>query len=293
MTRKTTAWAALLAAASISAAHASEGGGSGYPNGSEGFFAGAVPPPGTYLILYGSHYWGDKLKIENAPDLDIDLHASAIVPRLIHMTNIKILGADWGMHAILPLVHVDLDIPALGLSTSRNGIGDLTVNPFILAWHTKNFHWATGLDIVVPIGTYDRSEAVNIGRNYWTVEPLFAATYISDGGFELSGKFMFDINFENPDTNYRTGNEFHFDYTVAQKFGDWTVGVGGYFYTQVEDDDAPAGTAAMGRGLAFAIGPQVKYDYAGMSFIGKWQHEALVENRPQGEQFWLKFIMRF
>lgn len=287
-----TAVAALLSLA-VGTATASENSGSGYPNGAEGFLAGAVPPPGTYLLLYGSHYTADTLK-SDAGDIDIDLDATALVPRLVHVTPIKILGADWGMHAILPLVHLELEVPALGTNETRNGIGDLTLDPIILSWHRPNLHYAVGIDVVVPIGQYDDTNPVtrltSIGRNYWTVEPLFGISWISEGGLELSGKFMFDINFENPDTNYRTGNEFHADYTVGQHIGDWTLGVGGYFYKQVEDDEAPAGVVATGRGQAFAVGPQVKFNWQGMSFIAKWQHEEFVENRTEGDKFWLKFI---
>lgn len=59
-------------------------------------------------------------------------------------TEHKILGGNWGWHVIVPLVHQDV---ALGAgSKSKFGLGDVTVNPFIVSWHAKNWHWAIGLD---------------------------------------------------------------------------------------------------------------------------------------------------
>ena len=37
-------------------AHATEGGVSMYPNGTENFMAGALPPPGLYGMVYANHY---------------------------------------------------------------------------------------------------------------------------------------------------------------------------------------------------------------------------------------------
>jgi hypothetical protein len=69
-------------------------------------------------------------------------------------------------------------------------------------------------------GGYDKNDLANIGRNYWTFESAVAFTYLSDGGFEISNIFLYDINTENNDTHYKSGQEFHFDYTVGKKFGD-------------------------------------------------------------------------
>lgn len=289
----------ILAANSLpgaGSATASENGGNTYPNGAEGFMAGAVPPPGTYLINYLTHYQANRINDADGDKLPLDvrIRATAEVARFLHVSDITILGGHWGGHILIPLVHVDLDSPVAALNGSHSGLGDITIDPFILSWHAGNWHWATGIDIVVPTGQYDRTQpATSIGRNYWAIEPLFGVTYLSPGGFEASGKFMLDYNFKNRDHDYKSGNEFHFDYTLSQKFGDVTAGVGGYYFHQITDDSGALAPANGNRGKALAIGPQIKYDYAGMSFIGKWQHEVMAENRAQGDKFWLKFVTRF
>ena len=42
-----------------------------------------------------------------------------------------------------------------------------------------------------------------------------------------------------------------------------------------------------------AIGPQAVYNYKNMSFTLKWQKEFEAENRPEGNNFWFKFMYAF
>jgi len=290
--------AAALALATPAAA--TEGGGGHYPNGAEDFMVGALPPPGTYFINYLSWYSADSFRDDSGDKLfdDFDLDVVANTLRLVHVTDYKFLGANWAVHAFLPLVNVDVSRriapPFDRESDSRFGLGDIIIDPFILGWHGKNWHLITGLDIYVPTGAYDKNDLANIGRNHWTFEPVVAFTYLSDGGFEVSAKLMYAFNTENNDTNYQSGQEFHMDYTLGYHTGPWSLGIGGYYYQQTTDDELNSRTFMDGfRGRAFAIGPQVKYDYQNMAFTLKYQAETNVENRPDGNSLWFKFLYAF
>ena len=272
---------------------ATEGGGGAYPNGVEDFMTGALPPPGTYFINYLNYYTASRFNDGNGnsvvPNFNVDAYAEVL--RLVHVTNYKILGASYGYQAILPIVYEQVRLPSG--NDSRTGLGDLAVDPFLLGWHSRNFHVVTGLDIYLPIGTYDKDETANTGRNYWTFEPAVALTYLSDEGIELSSKFMYDINTKNQDTNYLSGQEFHFDYTVGYHMNSaWAFGLGGYYYKQMTDDKLNGSKVGSdgNAGQVFAIGPQVQYNYKNMSFTVKWQSEVDAENRPEGSKLWLKFV---
>jgi hypothetical protein len=276
---------------------ATEGGGGAYANGVEDFMTGALPPPGTYFINYLNYYTASRFNDGNGnsvvPNFNVDAYAEVL--RLVHVTNYKILGASYGYHAILPIVYEQVRLPSG--KDSRTGLGDLAVDPFILGWHSKNLHMVTGLDIYLPIGTYDQDETANTGRNYWTFEPAVALTYLSDEGIELSGKFMYDINTKNQTTNYLSGQEFHFDYTIGYHMNNvWAFGLGGYYYKQMTNDEQNGVKVSLypgndgNAGQVFAIGPQVQYNYKNMSFTLKWQSEVDAENRPEGSKLWLKFV---
>ncbi len=287
-------FSALLFVLSATQVQATEMGGGAYPNGAEDFMSGAVPPPGFYFIDYLTHYRADTFR-DGSGDSAIpgfDLKATANVFRFIYVTKQQVFGGFWGMHAFLPVVNLDVTVP--GMSQSKSGIGDIIIDPFILSWHSKNWHAVTGLDIYLPTGPYDKHDVANIGRNYWTFEPVAAFTYMSDSGFDVSAKFMYDFNTKNDDTGYTSGQEFHVDYSIGKKFDNLSVGIGGYYYKQTTDDEQHGVKVGDGnKGQAFGIGPQIKYDHKNMSFLLKYQAETSVKNRPDGDKFWLKFVYAF
>lgn len=281
----------LLATTNV---YATEGGGGAYPNGAEDFMSGAVPPPGYYFLNYFMYYHADQFKDSNGNNAipDFDLKVTADVLRFLYVTKQQIFGGYWGVHIFVPVVHMDVDVP--GASDNTTGIGDIIVDPFILSWHFKNWHLATGVDVYIPVSDFDKTQIANVSRHYWTFEPIFAVTYMSDGGFEVSSKFMYDFNTENDDTDYQSGQEFHFDYTIGYKISNWRAGLGGYYYKQVTNDELNGNKFIDGfKGQAFALGPQVQYQYKNMFFTLKYLFETEVENKPEGQNLWFKFVYAF
>ncbi len=278
-------------------ASASEGGKTAYPNGAEDFMVGAVPPPGNYLINYLLNYNANDFNNSSGNNIipGFDLNAWADVLRFIHVSDYQVLGGNWVWHVFLPLVHVDVTVPPpFGPGDgSKGGIGDIIFSPFVVSWHhSKNLHSVMSLvDVYAPTGSYDQYRLANIGLNYWTFEPVYAVSYISDEGWEASVKLMYDFNLENPDTNYKSGQAFHFDYTFAKHFPGWALGVGGYYYTQTTDDSGPTAPPDGFKGKAFAVGPQVMFDVGKVKAIFKYQWETDTENQPQGNKFWFKLIV--
>lgn len=281
---------------------ATEGGGGAYPGGAEGFMTGAIPPPGNYIINYMLYYSAEDLMDGRGNEIpnDFDLQILAEVFRFVHVTDKKIFGGSLAQHIFILALDVDVSFnhPFLGsVSDDKTAFGDIIVDPFVLGWHAGPFHWAAGLDVYLPVGSYDEDDIANTGRNYWTFEPVFAFTYLDKRGIEVSSKFMYDINTENNDTDYESGDEFHFDYAVGKRFGNWALGVGGSYYKQVTGDDgnvlSPTGEmvdAGDNKGQQFAWGPQVAYQHGPMSFTLKYQTETETENKPEGEKIWFKFI---
>lgn len=275
--------------------YATEGGGGAYPNGAEDFLAGAVPPPGTYLLNYFNYYAADKVSDNSGHNAlpGFKLRVTTDVIRLLHVTEQKILGGNWAMHLLLPIQNADLSVPIPGASKNKTGIADIIVSPFILSWHSKNWHAAAGLEFYIPTGSYDKNDMVNLSRNYWTFEPVIAGTYISDNGYEVSGKFMYDINTKNSDTDYLSGHEFHVDYALGKKIEKFTFGAAGYYYQQVTDDESKGVTRNNTSGSVVALGPALKYDYKKMSFSLKYLFETATYNRPQGDNLWFKVVYAF
>src|SRR5271157_3278229 len=82
-------------------------GGDQYSNGAENWFAGATPPAGFYYINYSGYYSGE-LKDGSGRNAVLNgttpsVHAAFDALRFIEMTKLKIFGADYGVHVIVPV----------------------------------------------------------------------------------------------------------------------------------------------------------------------------------------------
>lgn len=273
-------------------AHATEGGSDSYPLGAEGFGAGVLPPPGVYLVTYYQNYQADKVvnKDGNSIVPDFELEANAIVPRLVWMTDKKVLNGQLGFYAIQPIVN--LDVKAAGASDSETGFGDIAVAP-ILSWHNGNHHWATAFESSIPTGDYSVGKLANIGKNYYTARPIAAYSYHQPNGWDISTKISYSINSENNDTHYDSGDYLGGDYAVGYEIKPrFTFGIQGYVFKQMTNDKKE-GVEIGNRGQSIAVGPAVQYQGKGWSLEGKYLTETNVKNRAEGDSAWLKAVWSF
>ena len=273
-------------------AMAAENGGSAYPDGTESFFGGAMPPPGMYLVSYNQHYSADKFKNDHPLFNDFKIDTFATVARGVYVSDKTFLGANWGMHAFL--VYANADLTLGGRQDDHMALGDIIIDPFLLGWHKGNWHVATGVDFYIPVGSYNKNRLANIGRNYYTIQPIISTTYLNKQGIELSTKWMYDINFENKDTNYESGNALHVDYVLAKHMGPLAVGLGGYVHRQLEGDSGAGAVLGDFKAKGASVGPQVRYQFPkGYAIAAKYQKEFDVENRPEGQKFAIDFTIPF
>jgi len=296
--RFTTLATALLATAATGV-HASEGGLSSWPLGIELHGMGVLPPAGTYGQVFVGNYLADTLR-DNAGDkaAEIDLRVTTIVPRFVWVTEQKVFGGDLGFHALLPLNDIRLNVKG-GEHDHKRGIGDMHLGPVVGFHPSDKLHIATGLDLVVPTGSYDRDDLVNLGNNYYTLQGVLAVTHADPAGFNADMRLMYDYNFENRDTHYQSGEELHLDYTLGWGLNNgWVVGIGGHAYTQITDDQCSFSDCAAAarvdashgnRGRSLSVGPAVQYSSNdGWLFSAKWQEESGVRNRSEGQTYWFK-----
>jgi hypothetical protein len=285
------AFTSLLAAAGV--AQAAEGGGSAYPNGAEGYTTAAVPPPGVYGLLYGTHYTADRLNDAQGNSLGVPgfkIRATSVVPRIGWVPGNKVLGGDLAFHAVLPIT--TLKVSAMGASQSKSGLGDITLGTALGYHHSPSLHTLWGLDAVLPTGSYKQTDLANIGRNYSAIDLTFAVSNIQPSGLNADLRLGYLINQKNDDTGVRSGNELHGDYAIGWGMGNgWTAGVGGYFRQQLSSDEAGGVKLANSKTSALAIGPAIKFDSGRGWFVtAKWQKEIDVENGAKGNAVWLKAV---
>lgn len=298
------------------------GGGASYPLGAEAFLVGAFPPPGLYVTNYSYFYSADELKDDHGDDNPVfdEITVWADVLRGVWISDYKILGGNYGQHIFLPFLDVDLDFKAAVGPRGRKNYHDadlpyIIYSPFILGHHflQGRLHTALSLvDMYIPLGQDDDNLA-GVGHNFWTFEPAFAITWMP-GPFAFSAKIMYDFNTEQDDcpTPYgflvdrRPGDEFHFDFSASLAIKpNLRLGLSGYYYTQVSDDDydidasLPQPVQALlqadeeNHARVWALGPGVWYNYKKLFFSLRSQFEFEARNKSEGMNVWAKITYAF
>ena len=294
-----------------SQADAAEGASGFYLLGSKTSMAGFVPPPGTYVqdINYG--YSGSANValafggINVTGGIDADVYYK--LPVALWVTDRKFLGGNVALTAIAPIGWKDVSagasisgpggtIISRGLRDENTRFGDPVVGGLI-GWHRGNWHWNIATQINVPIGFWERGNLANIGFNRWAFDTSAAVTWLNPAtGLELSSAAGFTFNLENPDTNYKTGTEFHWEFAAVQNFSkQFALGLNGYLYQQVEGDSGSGATLGSFKGRTIAIGPVVNWNFqlgkvpVNASF--KYFREFDVENRLEGDAGFVSFTM--
>ena len=268
------------------------------------FGAGMMPPAtpfgtvGVRTAFYSTNVQKDRhgRSVDNHLSLDV----LSIAAAYMRMTDHTVLGANYGFGMVVPFFKMDasLQVPTpagpLNLEADPFRLADVQFLPVILQWNlSPNLFINTQLQIQTPTGDYDKNRLVSPGFNHWTFSPIVNATYITDSGFEVSSSFEVDVNTRNPATDYKSGVEYRHEFAVGQHVGPWILGLGGYYYRQFTDDDAP-GLQSGNRARVLAVGPAVSYFKPGLPAV--WLHaykETDAVNRAEGYTVALRISQSF
>jgi len=311
----------------LSEGQAAENAAGWYALGTKASMAGYVPPPGTYFIDVNYYYQGTAsgtaalgvalrdIGFENIGNLTIEADVKVDgrvyynMPSVLWVAPGKVLGGNVGFGAIVPFgwkdVGVDIDALATltlgppinqtfqqGARFSRTDdsfeFGDPVLHALI-GWHQGNWHWNIGMLVNVPVGPWSNSSISNLSFNHWGLDTAAAVTWLDPKtGLEVSVAPGFTFNWENPDTNYETGTEFHVEFAALKHFSQvFAAGVAGFHYQQLTGDSGAGARLGDFKGRVTSLGPIVTYSFT----LGKipvstqllWMHDFDVENRLEGD----------
>jgi hypothetical protein len=219
----------------------------------------------------------------------------------------KVLGGNVGFGIMAPYgwKDADVDIDALATLTLPNGttiqagrhfefedsstkFGDPVLNALI-GWHDGNWHWTVVALLNVPIGPWETESISNISFHRWALDTSGSVTYLDPKlGHEVSVTTGFTFNGENPDTDYKTGTEFHVEWALMQHVSKtFAFGISGYHYQQVTGDSGSGARLGSFEGRVTGLGPDVTYTFMcgkiPVSTELKYFREFDVENRLTGD----------
>jgi hypothetical protein len=182
------------------------------------------------------------------------------------------------------------------IDSSLGGFGDLYPSAS-LRWNKGVHNFMTYLSGDIPVGAYDPNRLANLGIGHGAIDGGFGYTYFNpQSGLEFSAVTGFTFNFENPDTNYQNGVDWHLDWGASQFLSKQLfIGAVGYFYQQISADSGQAPFLGSNESRVIGVGPQIGYlfpigDKQGyLNLKGYYEFDGY--RRPEGWNLWLTFAI--
>ncbi len=299
-----------LALAPVSPVGAAEFGTGIYVLGYQSALAGYMPDPGFYLRNDLYVYQGNADIIPFSKRVEVELRSRLITDMIgaTYVTPLEIFGAHYAVGMIWSSatnsflkgkLAVDTRFPVINRLLTRaeegeyTGVSDLVITPLNLGWHLGQFHLMAFGNVYAPVGSYDPNRRLNTGLNRVAVEPNLAVTWLQPQyGQEVSLSMGYTMNFQNPATQYTTGQEFHLEYYLGQHLPKgFALGLAGYLYNQMTADTGSGASLGAFHGQTIALGPCLSFNSKiGSHAIGvnaRYYNELKVHNRFDGQAFFL------
>jgi hypothetical protein len=313
MSRTRTPFALLVAGsltiAAAQSARADEGGVSFWLPGLFGSFAAVPATPGwqwTWLYYHTSVSAGGNVNFASGGQIRAGLEARADLgvfgptyvftqPVFGAQAAVSLLGiygrAEGSVQATLAIPNG----PTISgqRTDSVTGFGDI-IPQATLKWHKGEHNYLWYLTGDIPVGNYRPGRLANIGIGHGAIDSGVGYTYLdAKKGHEFSIVTGFTHNFENPDTNYRNGLDWHVDWGASQFLSKQTfVGIAGYYFNQLGADSGPGARLGAFRSRVAGIGPQfghifpITKEWQG-TFLLKGYWEFAAEHRAEGWNVWV------
>ena len=309
----------LLAALRSGGGQAAEFGTGPWVKGYTDIFGGVVPSqPGFYFRTDAYHYEAevDRTIFNGLVQVGVEQEYTATIAALTYVTPWKILGGTYALAVAPSMVAMDVNI-GIGIPSFTGPLGlrnfgpfnfaigdtnlapgDTAFAPLVLGWNAGKFHWNLAVFGFAPTGDYSRKQLANTSLNHWALMPRLAATYFDpQSGWQVDGALVYSINWENPATNYETGDILNLEGVIAKNFGRFGVGVSGYAMIQTTGDSGAGARLGSFESRVYGAGPIVTYMLGDLrnplTFIAKYYQEFDAENTFEGRAFDVAVTFKF
>lgn len=107
-----------------------------WPPGQSGLNAGAMAEPGFTYTNLTINYSADSLKTKTGDTVPVEgTYAFWAVENIFMVVpNVELLGARFGVMALVPLTNGSPTVPQFGFDAGGYGVGDVWIQPAILGW---------------------------------------------------------------------------------------------------------------------------------------------------------------
>jgi hypothetical protein len=265
-----------------------------YIGGATGLENGSTAPPGFYGTFFPFVEDVDALKgPKGATIAKPDIAVVANMVAYAVTTQKKILGAEYGLSVIFPVVNTRFTANVFNASEVSAGISDIYFAPLVLGWEKGNANYVVNYGFYAPTGQFDPSSSLNPGLGYWEQQIQAGATY-SIGKPKLWNTSLlttWEINLTNNSVDIKPGPMFTGEYSFGRRFDKYQMnaGIAGYGYKKLSPDSGshvnPLVAGITDR--SFGIGPEWKYTNIKwrLGFDFRFEQQFGVEAKTSGKIF--------
>jgi hypothetical protein len=139
-----------------------------YIGGATGLEDGSAAPPGFFGTFFPVVERVNALKGPGGATIakpDINLVANMAAYAVT--TQKKVLGANYGLSVIFPVVNTRFTANLFNASAESAGLSDIYFAPIVLGWEKGNLNYTVNYGFYAPTGSFDPSSPLNPGLGYW------------------------------------------------------------------------------------------------------------------------------
>lgn len=266
---------------------------------------------GTLLQWSASRFDADRTFDADGHRRDIDYDRTLWVHRLhyAYTSRKEWMSGNPGVEVIVPVLDMDLQLGGAALADS--GIGNPSIGVYLQwnrkTWLDKPFSSRLAMAVSLPWGEYRAGAPLNLGADYFSVQPYYAFTLRPDEAWELSGRLMYLWNgtsddpesrvaarFPEPVDNLQPGQALHYNLSVSYATAPrWRVGMGMYHLAQISADRINGQAQPDSKERILGVGPGVQWRRHPHRIVTNYYVETMARNRAAGDQWVLRYLYVF
>ncbi|GAA0582446.1 transporter [Halomonas salifodinae] len=259
-----------------------------YVPGVEGLNGAITPPPGLYYRSYLVHYdigslrdgRGEAVPGRNGGEV------TALANRFVWMTDTRLLGADYGMDAIVSIQDISLRFDGVGARDSKNGVGDLFLSPLILGWHGERWDAVFAAGQWLDTGDHAADRPASPGKGFdSTMLTLGGAWHFDDERrWTFSALSRYEIHGSQSEAGITPGDSLVVEWGLGHRLDNGlTLGLVGYDAWQLERDSGVAVPGDKAEQHAIGVEAGGFWPALGLGLNAAYYHEYDNRARPQGD----------
>jgi hypothetical protein len=241
--------------------------------GDTGVGNGTQAAPGFYVAGFFYKYNADTIRKADGTALALDptqpaeATLNAFAPLVVFVSPTKILGANYGMMAVVPFANAALEAPAFGFqATVDSGLGDIYILPVTLGWHLARANVNAAAGLFAPSGRYDANGHNNLGKGMWSWELSTGTTVFLDPrkSWSVATSAFWETHTQKTESDVKVGQLLTLEGGVGKSFLQGAMSVGVAYYAQWKlTDDRFGVTPNLPTGLildkhrVYGLGPDI------------------------------------